>query len=150
MSDAANKTHRNRLGILGWAVGARWGLERYAYTLHRITGLGILAYFLLHIVVTSSIALGQGSWEWWMQLFSSWPFQIGELLVFIAFAYHALNGLRLILVELGFAVGAPEEPVYPYRSSLNTQRPLLLVVMVLAAIIIVAGGYNAFLLRPLP
>jgi len=46
----------NRLGMRGWAVGGRWGLERYLYTLHRVTGLALLAYFLLHIFVTSSRA----------------------------------------------------------------------------------------------
>jgi succinate dehydrogenase/fumarate reductase cytochrome b subunit len=38
---------------------------------------------------------------------------VGEHLVFVAFAFHALNGVRLVLVELGFAVGKPLEPVYP-------------------------------------
>ena len=146
MSDPDRKTLRNRLGLRGWAIGARWGIERYAYTLHRITGLGILAYFLMHIIVTSHIAFGQGSWEWWMRLFNALPFKIGEYLVFVAFAFHGLNGIRLILVELGFAVGLPEEPVYPYRSSLNKQRPLLVAAMVLAALVIAVGGYDFFLM----
>ena len=53
------KGHPNRLGLWGWLGGGRWGLERYLYTLHRLTGLGLLVYFLLHIVVTSSRALGR-------------------------------------------------------------------------------------------
>ena len=43
--------------------------------------------------------------------------QVGEFLVFAAFAYHAFNGLRLVFVEMGFAVGKPIEPVYPYKTS---------------------------------
>ncbi len=54
-----NKGRPNRLGIVGWLAGGRWGFERYLYTLHRVTGLGILAYFLMHIVVTSSRAFGE-------------------------------------------------------------------------------------------
>jgi succinate dehydrogenase / fumarate reductase cytochrome b subunit len=146
MNEAHRRTYRQRLGVWGWAIGGRWGIERYVYTLHRITGLGILAYFLMHIIVTSSIALGQTTWEWWMHLFSALPFKIGEFLVFVAFAFHGLNGIRLVLVELGFAVGRPEAPVYPYRTSLNTQRPLLVVVMIIAAAVIVAGGYDFFLM----
>lgn len=148
MNGKASKTHRSRLGLKGWAFGARWGIERYVYTLHRITGLGILAYFLMHIIVTSHIALGQGSWEWWMSVFSSLPFKIGEYLVFVAFAFHGINGIRLVMVELGWAVGPPEEPIYPYRTSLNVQRPLLIVAMIVAAVIIVAGGYDFFFLAP--
>jgi hypothetical protein len=45
-------------------------------------------------------------------------------------------------VEFGFAVGKPIEPVYPYKSSLNVQRPLLILMIVLAAILLVAGGYE--------
>jgi len=45
-------------------------------------------------------------------------------------------------VELGFAVGRPEEPVYPYRSSLNRQRPLAIAVMILAGLFILLGGFD--------
>lgn len=132
----------NRLGVWGWLGGGRWGVERYLYSLHRLTGLGLLFYFLLHIFVTSSRALGKESWEASMQAVSSPLFVWGEFLVFLAFVFHALNGLRLVLIELGYAVGKPEDPVYPYRSSLNSQRPLLVVVMIVAAIIVGAGGYD--------
>jgi len=67
-------------------------------------------------------------------------FKAGEFLVFAAFAFHALNGIRLVLVELGFAIGKPIEPVYPYRTSVNEQRPLAIGVMILAAILTIAGG----------
>jgi hypothetical protein len=47
-----------------------------------------------------------------------------------------------VLIELGFAVGKPIEPVYPYKTSLNVQRPLLILMMVLAAVFLAAGGYE--------
>jgi len=54
--------HNNRLGLWGWLGGGRWGVERYAYILHRLTGLGILCYFLMHVVVTSLRAKGIYLW----------------------------------------------------------------------------------------
>ena len=132
----------NRLGIWGWIGGGRWGTERYLYTLHRLTGLALLFYFLLHIFVTSLRALGQQRWEEAMKAVSAPFFAWGEFLVFLAFVFHALNGVRLVLVELGFAVGRPEDPVYPYRSSLNSQRPLMVVVMVIVVLIAGVGGYD--------
>jgi succinate dehydrogenase / fumarate reductase cytochrome b subunit len=135
------KRYENRLGLWGWLGGGRWGIERYAYILHRLTGLGILCYFLMHIVVTSLRATGRYLWLKG-EFFDQPLFKAGEYLVFVAFAYHALNGIRLVLVELGFAVGKPIEPVYPYRTSLNVQRPLLIVMMVLALVLIAAGGYD--------
>jgi len=136
---AERKRHDNRLGIWGWLGGGRWGVERYAYALHRITGLSILLYFLMHVVVTSLRAKGIYLWTEGGMLHKP-IFRVGEFLVFLAFAYHAFNGLRLVLVELGFAVGKPIEPVYPYRTSLNVQRPLLIVMMLLAGLFVVLGG----------
>jgi len=151
---AEAKRYPNRLGVKGWALGGRWGLERYLYTLHRLTGLGILFYFLLHIFVTSTrVGLfgGQDSWKFLMdtfsyELFGLAIFKWGEFAVFAAFVFHALNGVRLILIELGFAVGKPEEPVYPYKSSLDTQRPLVWIVFAAAAALVAAGAYDFLIL----
>jgi succinate dehydrogenase / fumarate reductase cytochrome b subunit len=140
------KRQDNRLGLWGWLGGGRWGVERYAYILHRVTGLGILLYFLMHIVVTSLRA--KGIYLWVEGGFFHQPiFKAGEFLVFAAFAYHAMNGIRLVLVELGVAVGRPIEPTYPYKTSLTVQRPLLIVMMMLAAILFAAGGYQFLGLR---
>ncbi len=135
------KRHHNRLGVWGWLGGGRWGAERYAYILHRITGLGILAYFLMHILVTSLRATGH--YLWIEGGFLHQPiFKLGEFLVFAAFAYHACNGVRLVLVELGFAVGRPIEPIYPYRTSVDKQRPLLILMMIVALVFLAVGGYS--------
>jgi len=131
----------NRLGVWGWFGGGRWGPERYAYILHRLSGLGILLYFLMHVAVTSLRASGIYLWD--RGGFLDRPvFKFGEFLVLIAFCYHACNGVRLVLVELGFAVGQPIEPVYPYKTSLSVQRPLLICMMVVAAVLLLAGGYE--------
>ncbi len=143
----ASKGHPNRLGIWGWLGGGRWGAERYLYTLHRVTGLGILAYFLLHILVTSSRVFGEASWQRAMGAVSGFPFKVGEYLVFLAFAFHAINGLRLGIIELGFGVGRPIEPVYPYKTSLDVQRPIAIGVLVLAAVLVVMGTLNFWVLE---
>ena len=142
-----SKGHPNRLGLWGWLGGGRWGVERYLYTLHRLTGLGLLAYFLIHIFVTSARALGQAQWEGAMRSVSGPFFKLGEYLVFLAFAFHAVNGIRLGIIELGFGVGRPIEPVYPYRTSLDTQRPLALAALVLAAVLAVMGTLNFWVLE---
>ncbi len=142
------KGRPNRLGIAGWLGGGRWGAERYLYTLHRVTGLGLLTYFLLHIFVTAARVSGtKAAWDTAMQTVSGPVFRVGEFLVFLAFAFHAINGIRLVLIELGFGVGQPIEPVYPYRTSVDVQRPLAIGVMLVAAVLVVLGGYS-FLFGP--
>lgn len=136
--------HPNRLGIRGWLAGGRWGPDRYLYTLHRVTGLGLLFYFLIHIVVTTSRAFGQTAWEQSMTRVSGPLFVLGEYLVFVAFAFHAVNGLRLFFAELGFGVGKPIEPVYPYQTALDVQRPWMVLTLIVAATLIVVGALDFF------
>ena len=145
---AEGAKHPNRLGIAGWFTGGgRYGIERYLYSLHRITGLGILFYFVLHILVNLSRVFGRTGWEFFMNLFEHPVFKVGEYLIFAAFALHAMNGIRLVLIELGFpfAVGKAEEPVYPYKSSLNVQRPLMVVAVVAAVVLATVGLYDLIL-----
>ena len=142
------KIRKNKLGIVGWVFGGRYGAERYIYALHRITGLGILFYFLLHIFVTGSRAGGAEKWESWMNLFAQSPFfAIGEFLVFLAFIFHAVNGIRLILVELGLLIGKPGLPTYPYDYSTQRQRPEMIgFLCVVAVLAIIAGADFIYLL----
>ncbi len=137
----------NRLGLRGWVGGGRWGRDRYLYSLHRVTGLGLLLYFVLHILVTSARAFGEGAWDASMGRVSGPLFTVGEYLVFAAFAFHAANGVRLVLTELGLGIGRPIEPVYPYRTCLDVQRPLALGALFLAAVVAVVGGLDIFILR---
>jgi succinate dehydrogenase / fumarate reductase, cytochrome b subunit len=132
--------HPNRLGIKGWVGGGRWGLERYLYTLHRVTGLGLLLYFLMHILVTTSRAFGETAWQKAMGAVEGGFFEVGEYLVFAAFAFHAVNGIRLVIVELGWGVGKPIEPVYPYRTSVDSQRFLAIGALLVAGIIAALGA----------
>ena len=136
------RAHPNRLGIWGWIGGGRWGFERYLYALHRVTGLGLLIYFLLHIFVTSTRAFGPGVWRETMESVEGPFFKAGEYLVFAAFVFHAVNGIRLGIIELGFGVGRPIEPVYPYATSVGRQRPLALAVMVVAGVLAAWGAWN--------
>jgi succinate dehydrogenase / fumarate reductase cytochrome b subunit len=130
-----------------WA--GNYKLERYLYILHRITGLGILLFLLLHLMMTTVFRIqGQDVWETTMSILHNPWFKIGEYLVVIAFVYHALNGLRLILQELGFLMGRPIPPIYPYRDSLRKKRPwtiaMIAVVVILALVFFydfVAGGW---------
>jgi succinate dehydrogenase / fumarate reductase, cytochrome b subunit len=135
---------KNNLGFRGWVSGGRYGLDRYAYTLHRITGLGILAYFIMHIFVTGARLGGPEQWEARMAFFGKPIFKLGEFLVFLAFAFHAVNGIRLVLVELGYMLGKPGLPAYPYSYSTLRQKPLFVVVMVIAAALMIIGGADFY------
>jgi succinate dehydrogenase / fumarate reductase cytochrome b subunit len=138
----------NYLGVRGWAWAGKYKLERYLYLLHRITGLGLILYVLIHLTVTTVFRLqGQDFFEAVMRSFHHPVFKFGEFLVLFAFVIHALNGLRLILQESGFLMGRPTPPIYPFKDALRRKRPVVLgmiaLVVVLAAAVLfdfVMGG----------
>jgi len=114
----------NRLGIKGWAWAGRYKIERYLYTLHRITGFGLLFYISIHLIANGFRLGGQDNWESLMNFMGNPGFKIGEYLVMAAFIIHALNGGRLILQHLGLTLGKPKPPIYPYVDSMRRRRPL--------------------------
>jgi len=138
----------NRLGIWGWLGGGRYGLERYLYTGQRVSGPLILLYLFAHVIV-SGFRTDQPLWERLMREGGPLnnPFtHIFEFLLIAIVVYHAFNGLRLILTELGLFVGRMERPVYPYnKTSLGRQRPLTWALMFLglAFLVIVAVEFFA-------
>ena len=136
--------HNNRLGLKGWMYAGPYTFERYLYLGHRLSGLGLLAYMILHIVETANRIRGEAAWAELMALFASPPFRVIEYLLFCMAVFHAMNGLRLLHQELGFFLGRPQEPVYPYKSSVMKHRPLTYIAMLLAFVVMVLGSSSFF------
>ena len=134
--EAKSKPFKNYLGVWGWVWAGRYGLERYLYTLQRVTGLGIILYGVLHLTMNGMRISGEGLWEDIMSLFENPIFVVGEYLVIAAFIIHALNGLRLILQQLGFTLGAPKPPIYPYSHALKRRRPITWAMVALGVVLL--------------
>ena len=99
----------------------------------------MLLFLIFHLIETTFFRIqGQSVWEATMALLQNPWFEVGIYLVAVAFVYHALNGLRLILQELGFALGKPTRPIYPYKDALRKKRPwtiaMLAVIVILALV----------------
>jgi succinate dehydrogenase / fumarate reductase cytochrome b subunit len=145
MSASPVRHKENRLGIRGWVWGGKYKLERYLYILHRITGLGMILFGILHLIETTFFRIqGQTIWEATVALLSNPWFEAGLGLVVVAFVFHALNGLRLILQEFGFTLGRPTRPIYPYRDALRRRRAftyILLGVIVVVSLIFILQSF---------
>ena len=131
MEETKSKHLPNRLGVLGWVWGGNYTLERYLYTLHRVTGLGLLLYITLHLGMNGFRLGGVESWEDLMSVFGMSGFKVGEYLVMAAFAYHALNGGRLMLQQLAYTLGKPRPPIYPYSDALRRRRSTVWIMLAL-------------------
>ena len=137
-------TNPNRLGVKGWVYAGKYSFERYLYLGHRLSGLGLIAYMVLHIIETANRIRGEHAWAELMALFASPPFKVIEFLLFAMAVFHAMNGVRLLLVELGFFLGKPKEPIYPYSTSVLRHRPLTYVMMIITLVVIVLGSSSLF------
>ena len=126
---------RNFLGAGGWMWGGNYKIERYLYSLHRITGLGIILFAIAHLTETTFFRLpGESMWEATTGFLENPVFEVGLYLVCVAFVFHALNGLRLMLQEFGITLGAPRRPVYPFKDALRKKRVLT---MIFIAVIVI-------------
>lgn len=71
----------------------------WTWILHRVTGLGILAFLLIHVVDTAVVIYWPGFYDKSLDLYRSPLFRFAELGIFFAVLYHALNGLRIIVQD---------------------------------------------------
>jgi succinate dehydrogenase / fumarate reductase cytochrome b subunit len=136
------KKRKSRQGVKRWIYSPSQGLSRTAFLFQRITGLGLTAYFLIHVFLTGNILNGKDAWETFLRLVET-PFgQTGELLLLAALGFHGVNGLRLVLAETGYTLENPKRPDYPFKlGSFNFVQKSLLVFSIVAAILLFLLGY---------
>lgn len=77
----------------------RWHAGSLAWILHRITGLALLGYLFVHIWALRSLTRGEQVFTGEMELFTTPLFKVAEWLLFAVVLFHALNGLRIVLVD---------------------------------------------------
>lgn len=109
-------------GIKGMANPGRYGIERVAYWLMRLSGLGLLAYFIGHIYETSNILRGQVGWDEFMDIISGTEGHILMAIVIAMCVFHTVNGIRVMLGHGGIGVGNPSRPDYPYDPASQNYR----------------------------
>lgn len=79
---------------------------QWAFFLHRISGIALMLYLLLHVFDISLVMWGpDGPFNDFLIFYHQWPFRIGLVLIIAGVVYHALNGLRIILLDFtGWAI----------------------------------------------
>ncbi|MFB5598126.1 MAG: succinate dehydrogenase, partial [Nitrosopumilaceae archaeon] len=111
-----------REGIKGMANPSRYGIERVAYWLMRLSGLGLLAYFVAHIYETSNILRGQVGWDEFLELTQTTEGHLFLAIVIAMCVFHTVNGIRVMLGHGGVGVGKPSRPDYPYEPASQNYR----------------------------
>jgi succinate dehydrogenase / fumarate reductase cytochrome b subunit len=81
----------------------------WAYLAMRLSGIGLVAYLYLHLVILNQLTAGPGAWDGFVGLARSPIFLALDVLLIIGLLVHGLNGLRLTLI--GFGIGVPRHKV---------------------------------------
>ena len=71
----------------------------WSWVLHRITGAAIYFFLLVHVLDTSLVRLSPEAYNAVIGAYKTPIMGLGEVALVGAIGYHALNGLRIILVD---------------------------------------------------
>lgn len=86
---------------------------QYSWLAHRISGLAILGFLVIHVWDTANANFAPDLYAWSIDVFKHPFFAIGEIGVMAAVLYHAFNGVRITLLDF-----KPEWWKYQQKSAL--------------------------------
>ena len=109
----AGTLYRGKVGMWSWV-------------LHRITGVAIFFFLLVHVLDTSLVRVDAEAYNAVMASYKTVIMGIGEMGLVGAILFHALNGLRIIAVDF-------------WRKGTKYQNTLFWVVIIVAVVLF--AGY---------
>ena len=101
-------------------------LGTWAFVANRLTGLGLVVYLYLHLVILSTLLRGPEAWDGLVELFRRPVFLAFDVLLVAGLAFHGFNGLRVALVGSGLLV--------------DRHRALLVAAAILAGLVVVVAA----------
>lgn len=105
----------------------------FAWLLHRVAGLGVLLFLLVHIVDISLLGFGPNVYNEGIALFGTVLVRIISLALIAALLYHSFNGVRIMLIDF-----VPQAVRY--------QRSMFWAVMALTIVVFLPMAY--FVIAP--
>jgi succinate dehydrogenase / fumarate reductase, cytochrome b subunit len=105
----------------------------WSWLLHRITGLGILLFLLVHIVDISLLGFGPAVYNEGILLFDSVIVRLLSLALIGAVFLHGFNGLRIMVIDF-------------WRKGARYQLLMFVIVMVITVVGFIPIAY--FILEP--
>ena len=97
-----------------------------SFALRRFTGVALVIYLFIHLWVIGSANAGPEEFNARLNLVQTPLFKLLEIGLLAAVVYHAVEGIRLLVVH--------------YFDVLDYRRSLFWAVMVVSAILVIAGG----------
>ena len=106
---------------------------QWAFVLHRITGFLVFIFLLLHIVDVSLANFSEELYDEVHELYGNVLLRVFEVGLLLALLFHALNGIRIVVVDF-------------FPGAVRNERKLFSVVVFLTLAAGIPGGY--IILKP--
>lgn len=112
----AGTLYRGKVGMWSWV-------------LHRITGIAIYFFLLVHILDTSLVRVDPELYNTVMGAYATPIMAIGELGLVAAILFHAFNGVRIMLVDF-------------WRKGTKYQNVMFWIVIALSVILFIGASWR--------
>lgn len=119
-----------RRGIAGWFDPRGRRLGGWAFALNRLSGLGVLLYLYLHLMILSTLARGPEAWDAFVAIALNPLVLVMDVVLLAGLLIHGLNGIRVTLVGLGLVT--------------SRHKALFVALMVVAALVLVVGTVRIY------
>lgn len=98
----------------------------WAWVLQRITGVAIFFFLFVHVLDTAVIRVNENTYTEIIATYQTWYIGLMEIGLVFCVLYHALNGLRVILIDF-------------WGNGPKYQRQMLWAVLGVFAVVFIAG-----------
>jgi len=106
-----------------WPTNMKIGM--WAWVGHRLTGILLVVYVFMHLSFLTQASLSHEKFKDLMVVMAQPQFVFLDFLLVCAVIYHALNGFRVVLFDLGIGI--------------RRQKMVFWITMAVAAVLVVVG-----------
>lgn len=101
---------------------------QWAFVTHRVTGFLVFMFLLLHIIDVSLVNIDADLYDEVHELYGNIVLRLFEVGLLFALVFHALNGLRIVVLDF-------------FPGAITKERSMTAIVVVLTILAVVPGGY---------
>ena len=106
---------------------------QWAFVTHRVTGFLVFMFLLLHIIDVSLVNVDADLYDEVHELYGNIVLRLFEVGLLFALVFHALNGLRIVVLDF-------------FPGAIAKERTMTVIVVVVTILAVVPGGY--IIIRP--
>jgi succinate dehydrogenase / fumarate reductase cytochrome b subunit len=128
---------------------------QWSWLIHRVTGLGIALFLVVHIIDTFLVVAYPAEYDFTVAIYGGtfagqyywplrWGFRVAELALIACVAFHAVNGVRIVLIDFWPRASLYQKPIF------GVVMAVFLAIMIPVTVVVCAGLAAAPVAVPVP